>query len=301
MLGSSFPLGLRMRWESTFAALLPKALSKATRRKIDVYDEAGPGHPHQIVTRFNSILAVQPDIILWVLTPFDIETETLDFYTPIPRAENGKTARALFRMKEAFAERTFADAADYIWTRAMEPFENSATSLMAKHFLFESENQYVKACLFGGDSLGYIRVEQSAQWQSRLRMFESDDAAIERQAKAAGVPVVAVLVPNRPLAAITSLGKWPDGFDPYKLDDDVRSIVESHGGTYIDLLKYFHGIPNAEQYYLPIDGHPTAEGHAIIARLLAEELTSGAVPAFKVETASEHSETQQQTAPEHRR
>ena len=77
-----------------------------------------------------------------------------------------------------------------------------------------------------------------------------------------------------------SLGKWPAGYDPYKLGEEVRAIVTSHGGAYIDILPDFRTVPDPEQYYYPIDNHPDARGHAIIADMLAKELTSGAVPTF---------------------
>ena len=80
------------------------------------------------------------------------------------------------------------------------------------------------------------------------------------------------------------MGEWPAGFNPYKLDDELRAIITSHGGTYVDILPGFRDVPNAEQYYLPLDGHPTAEGHAVIAGLLAKALTSGAVPELRAPT-----------------
>ncbi len=118
----------------------------------------------------------------------------------------------------------------------------------------------------------------SPEWKNRLRHFDSNAAQIEQQAAAAGVPMVAVLVPYRSQASMISMGEWPAGYNPYKLDDELRAIITSHGGTYVSILPGFRSVPNAEQYYLPIDGHPTAEGHAILAELLAKALTSGAVP-----------------------
>jgi hypothetical protein len=101
-----------------------------------------------------------------------------------------------------------------------------------------------------------------------------------------------VLLPNRAQAAMISMGEWPAGYDPYKLDAELRSIVTSHGGIYIDILPDFRAIPNPEQHYLPVDSHPDAGGHAIIAAMLAKELTGGAVPALKVpaqnQVAREH-------------
>jgi len=96
------------------------------------------------------------------------------------------------------------------------------------------------------------------------------------------VPLVVVLVPNRPQAAMISMGEWPAGYDPYKLDDELRSIVTSHGGTYIDILPEYRNMPNPEQHYFPVEGHLDADGHGIVSEILARELTSGAIPALKV-------------------
>jgi len=87
-----------------------------------------------------------------------------------------------------------------------------------------------------------------------------------------------------------AMGQWPDGFDPYKLDDELRAILVSHGGIYIDILSGIRNIPNPEQYYFPVDGHPDAQGHLMFSRLLAKALTSGGVPALKA--------TSQPTAPQ---
>jgi hypothetical protein len=79
-----------------------------------------------------------------------------------------------------------------------------------------------------------------------------------------------------------SVGKWPDGFDPYKLDNDLRAIITRHGGTYVSILPYFRRFPNAEQYYFPVDAHPNGRGHVVIADILARELTNGSIPALGI-------------------
>ena len=128
----------------------------------------------------------------------------------------------------------------------------------------------------------FLRTKPNAEWQSHLRDLDSDVADIEAQAKAAGVPVVAALLPQRAQVARISKGVWPAGFDPYKLDNELRSMIESHGGIYVDILPYFRSIPNTEQGFFPLDVHPNARGHAMISGLLARELTNGAVPVLKV-------------------
>jgi hypothetical protein len=86
-----------------------------------------------------------------------------------------------------------------------------------------------------------------------------------------------------------SMGEWPKGYDPYKLDAELRSIVEGRSGIYIDILLSLHKIPSLEQYYFPVDGHLNVDGHAVLSKLLSERLTDGSVPALRADT-------QQQTA-----
>jgi hypothetical protein len=101
------------------------------------------------------------------------------------------------------------------------------------------------------------------------------------KAKAAGVPLAAMLVPDRVQAAMLSKGEWPSDFNPLRLDEEIRTSIESHGGTYIDALPNFRNIPSAEQYYLPVDGHPDERWQRLVAGLLTEKLTDGVIPALK--------------------
>jgi hypothetical protein len=96
--------------------------------------------------------------------------------------------------------------------------------------------------------------------------------------------MVTVLIPNRAQTAMISMGKWPAGFDPYELDNELRKIVESHGGTYITILPDYRDIPNPEHGFVPVDGHPNPEGHALIASLLARKLTSDVLPALDADS-----------------
>jgi len=91
-----------------------------------------------------------------------------------------------------------------------------------------------------------------------------------------------VLLPLHVQASMLSMGDWPAGYDPYKIDEELRSIITSHGGAYIDILPGIAKIPDAGQLYLAVDGHANAKGNAVFSKLLADQLTKGAVPALKV-------------------
>jgi hypothetical protein len=164
---------------------------------------------------------------------------------------------------------------------------DSKTTLMVQHCIYKNQSLFVNSSLKQEDGGGRLGGEMNAAWLSHLKQFDSYAADIEKQAQTAGVPLVAVLVPDRAQAAMISMGEWPQGYDPYKLDDELRSIITRHGGIYIDILPDYRNIPNPEQGYLPVDGHPNANGHATISKLLAKELTNGAVPALRAAAQSQ--------------
>jgi hypothetical protein len=282
--GSSYALGYGVPIEKTFATLLPVKLSQITGRRIELYNEGRAGGGTTVSLSFEAARAASPDLILWILTPFDIRDAAQagkHVEAPINKEFMGATRD---RVRQALATKSIPDAALDILDTLHEVLVTSRTVYMLRHYLFESQRLYLDACLLSGEEAGFLKETLNAEWQNRLRHFDGQAARIEKQATGAGIPLVAVLVPYRAQASVISMGEWPAGFNPYKLDDELRAIITSHGGTYVDILPGFRDVPNAEQYYLPLDGHPTAEGHAVIAGLLAKALTSGAVPELRAPT-----------------
>ena len=283
MTGSSFAMGLAVPREQTFAALLPQELSQRTGHKVELYN-VGMGYrfAHSVALRFDDALAAKPDVILWAASPMDIEQSS--FVVPASQASAG---RGLWiRVHEALGRESAWNKARSLWEIAsaglFSHLEASRTVLMLQHFLYSSQSLYVSSYLRGGDEhSGFLKAEPSADWKNRLRQTDMDVANMQARASAAGIPFVTVLLPNRSQAAMISMGEWPAGYDPYKLEGELRSIVTSHGGIYIDILPDFRNIPNPERYYFPVDGHPDANGHAIIAGMLAKELARGAVPGLR--------------------
>jgi hypothetical protein len=304
MIGSSMAMGLFVPRQMTFAALLPPELSRRTGRKIEIYNEAtggefrgGPFPVRDSPLHFNQVLSADPDMILWIVTPTDIENMSFEDpaapppapvqQAPAPQAPvhqapapGNPLAAAWNKLKLAIASGRVEDRLRFLW-------DQTTASVMLKHFLLETESQdqYVKSYLQNEDDAGFLKAQPDAKWQRLLGTFQKYAAQFEAQASAAGVPFVAVLVPNRAQAAMLSEGEWPAGYDPYKLDDEVRAVIVSHGGFYVDILPDYRTIPNPEQNYFPVDGHPDADGNRILSGFLAKELTGGAVPALR---AAEH-------------
>ena len=289
MIGSSMAMGERVPIEKTVATLLPKELSPPAGRQLDLYNEAmGYGFARNTALRFNDVLAAKPDLILWMLTLVDVKRAGFLYaenpFTKPDHASSfrpGMTDSLKNSVKDAIRER----GGKFV----------SGTAL--RHFLYlhESQDQYLHSYLtlpdgaegFWDAGPGGLRAEPSPEWVTHLREFEGYAAEIEGRAKTAGVPLVAVLVPNRAQAAMLSKGEWPAGFDPYSVDRALRSIITRHGGTYLEILPDFRTIPDAERHYFPLDGHPDADGHAIIAEFLAKKLSGGAIPELKASAQSQ--------------
>jgi hypothetical protein len=289
--------------DRSFAATLPKELSQRTGRKIELYNEAtggrfrgGPFPLPGSARNFKEVLAVNPDMILWVIAPMDIENADSASTTPLQQRGMGRALKAAPLWVNIWSKLSDAISNGTLGSKLLDRWQGSRTSLVLKHFLLgaESEGQYVTSYLKNEDDAEFLRTEPNSKWQHFLEVFQEDAQQFEEQAKAAGVPFVAVLLPNRAQAAMISMGEWPQGYDPYKLDVELRNIVESCGGIYIDILLSLQKIPSPEKYYFPVDGHLNVDGHAVLSKLLSARLTDGSVPALRADA-------QQQTALEQRR
>ncbi len=268
-----------------------------TGRKIEVYNEAtggkfrgGPFPTQDSAQHFDEVLAAQPDLILWVITPTDVTNagskENADSPHKGTLEGDPRSATSSAKPRSFWRNFTASIAKGTFGERLKSRWEETRTSIVLKHLLIasESRDEYIKSYLRNGDDGNFLKTNPDAKWQMQLQYFDAELDEITGLAKKAGVNLVAVFVPNRPQAAMISKGDWPAGYDPFKLEDEVRDSVVREGGHFIDILPDYRGVPSPERDYFPVDGHPDANGQAIILRFLAKELTSGKVPELKAST-----------------
>ena len=270
LIGSSLAIGERVQMDQTLAALLPAELARRSGRTVELYNEGmAYGFPRNAALRVDAALAADPDLILWLLTPTDIEKIRFEYTTTSynkPSAPEGRVAA----LKNAVLARIRKGGGTIVIGNAL------------RHWLYglQSQNQYVHSYLLNkseDSEAGFLRAALSAEWKARVKELGTYTAEISSKARAAGVPLIATLTPNRAQAAMISLGAWPAGFDPYRFGNELRSEVTRNGGVFVDILPGFRSLPSPERFFLPLDGHPDASGHAALADLLANAL-GDAVP-----------------------
>ncbi len=290
LLGTSVAEGLETPYEETFAALLPRKLIRQTGRPIELYNEGiMSGTPHLYDFRFRYIMRAQPDLILWTLTKWDIEHVSLVEGDPelTNRAPGGGAhvrksalggflASGFLDRAKGFAHGLLGQPPAEVWSRLVaEANKKSRAVFMLKHWLYASQSEYVKHYLMQGEAAEFLRTNPGPVWRHKMQQFDFYAGELLDKARAAGTPVIVTVLPERAEAAMISKGHWPAGYDPYRFGEEVRSVVERHGGTYIDVLHDFRRVPNPERCWYAMDLHPTAAGHKLLAGMLADGLSNG--------------------------
>ncbi|HEY0340562.1 MAG TPA: hypothetical protein VGC34_07150 [Steroidobacteraceae bacterium] len=264
MVGSSVAMGERVQFPQTLAALLPQELSGKSGRPIELYNEGmAYGFARNVALRFPDALAAKPDVVLWLLTPLDVQLASV---VDVKNAFGGP----------AHGSRAVDEVKTQLLTKLRNAGGDIVTGYALRHWLYAHERQelYVQSFLARGNAAdsGFLEESFGPQWQAYLQEFATHAAQVAAQARRAGVPLIATLVPNHAQAAMIAAGRWPPGFDPYRLGEKLRSIIVGYGGTYVDILPDFRNVTNVGELYLPMDGHPNAAGHLIITQLLANRL-----------------------------
>jgi hypothetical protein len=131
-----------------------------------------------------------------------------------------------------------------------------------------------------GDKADFLRQPLTPAWQQRFADMNVIISDISRKSRAAGVPLIVIPVPSRAEAAWLSSPQLPPHVDPFAFGRQVEQMVSDDGADYVDMMKPFSRIPNAEKLFFVVDGHLTADGQGVIAQNLVHKLLDGSIPAF---------------------
>ena len=276
LIGSSLAEGWTVPLKQSYASLLPAMLSRDAKKKVEVYDEGiESGSALNTYLRFNEGLAAEPDLILWAVTPWDVL--------------NSKPVRSVVTsgaMQHGSA--ASKSKASQLWVKLTRKRDfvgalsgHLTSFFMLQHLLYESRSIYLAHSITGRDEYTpSLEMTPSGIWKDKLALLDGYIAGMEEQAKAAGVPFVVMALPRHAQAVMIASQSWPPGLNPYSFGDQVKAIVEKHGGVYIDVLHDFKNLPDIHAGFYPVDQHLNARGQAMFASVIEKGLTSGEVPAL---------------------
>ncbi len=274
LIGSSVGYGMHVAQPLGFVARLGPILSSRTGRPVDVFNESMQwGMPAGVALRTDAMLRPRPAMILWALTPFDIENVRLILpYVPGVQDEQSLPAKSGSAAPAAEPARSLSSIPGRAWRRLTTELAGTRTVFMLQHYLYRSQSQYLGHTLAQGASVDYLRVPAPAPLQDNLAVFAELFGQVAARARAADVPLVVTLLPSRAQAIMLSNRRWDAGYDPDQLGRLLRRIVEARGARYVDMTPGLEAIPDAGQLYFSVDEHLPPAGHRMLAELLADAL-----------------------------
>lgn len=269
ILGSSVSQANYVPYEDTFFSRASEELRSKCDRPVDVQNLGVPGSsPAYAYRRFDEALKLKPDVILYLVVPYDLYHQTLpagmdqaDSVADIPLESSVKSNGSLL-------------------SRLQHILIQSRTILMAQHLIFQDRTTFIRTYMMYGDKADYLRQPFTPIWQRRFAELDLIVGKMADKLKAAGVSFLVIAIPSRAEAALLSSPNLPPHVDPFAFGREIQAIASKHGADYLDLVKPFSLVPHAESLYYVVDGHNTSEGQKLIGVNLAQKLQDGIVPAF---------------------
>ncbi|MBV9302375.1 MAG: SGNH/GDSL hydrolase family protein [Acidobacteriaceae bacterium] len=267
LMGSSTAEGYMIPYPDTFAARATDVLSRACHRNVEFQNMAIAGStPLHAYRRLDEALAMHPDIVMLVLTAFDIEhpidPEVLasrKTRQPLPAPPPIKLGIG-HRMKDALSQ--------------------SRTVFVAQHFLYEDEQTYAKLFLLDREHAAFLRSPLTPAWEKRLADLDLLLGEMAERLHALHIPFVVVGIPHRVTAALLTSRDLPAGVNPHAFERRLAEISEKHGIGYVEVSRSFSRLSTSNGLFYSENSHPNSKGEGIIADAIVEQITDSGIPAF---------------------
>lgn len=286
LIGSSMTEGLRVDRERSYAGLLASLLTRAAGRNVDVFNEGLQwSMPASWPLRLKAIADAKPDLIVWTMTPLDIDSASLILpYVPGVQDAVASSDAAADRVPSAVQagasapRRSAAALAARAWDKLIGPINQTRTAQLLQSLLFVSPSLYLHHVEMQGRSADYLRTPLPSSFRDSLHTVDKALGPVTAEARALHVPLVVVLTPQRADAIMLAQATWAPGYDPLALNRALAAVVRRRGAVYLDISHGFKDLTDPGTLYLPFDGHMTARGHAVVADLLTKGLTQRGFP-----------------------
>lgn len=298
LLGSSLVEGYGVPVEASFAHLLPAELERVGGVAVDVYDEAMQwGTPRSVALRMDDVLSEKPALVVWPLTPFDIQNAALRLpYLPGRQQGDQGEVRAgastsapppALPGPAPFRERLLAAIDKHGgwgifragFDRGIESMRQTKAVFGAQHLMYRDQHEFIKHFLGNRPEANYLLVPAPDDAQAQLETFERYYRDVSASLRTAGIPLYVMLLPSHPQVSLLAgaAGDFPDA-DPRALDRKLQALVLRHGDHYVGILDGFTQVQDPSANFYAVDEHANERGHRLFAEVIAQRLA--ATPSF---------------------
>jgi GDSL-like Lipase/Acylhydrolase family len=270
ILGSSVSQGVFVPYDETFPARVAAALKRDCHKTVDVQNLGVPNtSPIYVYRRLKEALSLKPDIVLFVLTPFDLEQ-----HMDPEQLAHRNDPNPVIEAPAATIQLT-------PYKRLQKFLTDSRTTYVAQHFLLQNQETFIRLYLLYGDKADFLRQPFTPAWERRFEDLDLIVGDMAKRIQASGSTLLLMPVPSRAEAAMLSYRHPLPRVDAAAFSKRIAQIAERHGAGYVDLMSEFKETPRPEDLFYVVDGHVTSQGYAVIAHGLLEKLMDGSVPPLR--------------------
>ena len=262
ILGSSAAVGYMVPYEASYGARLERILSQACGHTVQVQNLAVAGaHLTDVARRTDKALSIQPDLVLLVMTPYDLWKEIAD--GPMDEAPKGAPQLSAGH---------FLDLGAHLEVLKQSIRESSAL-LMLRHYLYKDSRTYLSFFLMNNKGgADFLDTPLPPRWQQGYAHLDALLGNMADKIHARGVAFAIVPAFHRPEVALMNAGNaFPDK-DPYAFEKEIAKLAEKHGIVDLEVTQDFRRADQTQRLFYLTDGHMEPKGHEVLAKALTRQI-----------------------------
>jgi hypothetical protein len=274
VLGTSISRGYAVAYDESFGARSSVELTKRCRRPVEFQNLSITWTENfaawdQFDRRVGEALGLNPDVLLFMLAPWDI----WKYHVASSSGQPSISAPRKFERLPFY--RFLHSVSEYL----RDQREQSRAVLILRHLILEDQDTFVRLYLKNGDESDYLRAPFTDAWRRRLEFVDSLIGRLVQQAGSEHVPVVVAFVPFAAHVLLARSSHGEAGIDPFALDHAIEAMTARYDAQYVDIIEPMSRLSHPAQMYYSVNGHPNGKGNAVIAAAVNSELLKNA--AFK--------------------
>jgi hypothetical protein len=264
VLGTSIAMGYMVEYEASFAALVTDNIRRACDIPFDLQnlsmvdtDRLMP----QLSDRLGDVDKLDPDFAVFTVSTYDF-THKLDPVTP---TSSDEVSISFNRVKK--------------WIDNYVRYRSHLFAIL-RRLAFINSDFYMKSKLSNKDDYGFMDEPLAPIWSDRFSALDRLVGLVAGKARSLHIPLFVMFIPTDPeirLGADQTLVK-----NPQILEQAFAELAKKYDVILVPAAAALRLHSTVPDLYFPIDGHPAAAAHAIIADVLTDEiLRTKTIPALE--------------------